>query len=187
MMFYFIEYVIGLVSSCQWKPLLSLCNIIRDIKISGHDYFLWAGGDINNIISAMICSRICVLDKVATSSGLGVFWKLLFKWNLHYVPDYLLHFLALSYLYNKSLNFCTKFEHKVARHPLHSILKSCCGGSHCHQVIQVPPEQLQVQPCRSGSAQLLTYILNHIRYWIFFWCSELLFTCPTNGINDVLL
>ena len=81
MMFYFIEYVIGLVSSCQWKPLLSLCNIIRDIKISGHDYFLWAGGDINNIISAMICSRICVLDKVATSSGLGVFWKLLFKWR----------------------------------------------------------------------------------------------------------
>ena len=49
MMFYFIEYVIGLVSSCQWKPLLSLCNVIRHIKISGHDYFLRARGDINDI------------------------------------------------------------------------------------------------------------------------------------------
>ena len=45
MMFYFIEYVIGLVYSCQGKPLLSLCNIICDIKISGHDYFLRTGGD----------------------------------------------------------------------------------------------------------------------------------------------
>ena len=48
-MFYFIEYVIGwFVSSCQWKPLLSLCNIICDIKISGHDYFLRPGGDIKD-------------------------------------------------------------------------------------------------------------------------------------------
>ena len=55
MMFYFREYVIGLLSSCQWKPLLSLCNIICDIKISGHDYFLWPGGDINHINNPLIC------------------------------------------------------------------------------------------------------------------------------------
>ena len=48
-----------------------------------------------------------------------------------------------------------KFWHKIARGPQHYILKSC-GGSHCKQIIQVPPEQLQVQMCRSRSAQLFT-------------------------------
>ena len=63
MMFYFIEYVIGLVSSCQWKPLLSLCNIIVIcyIEVSGHDYFLRSGGNIyDDINNDLICSPVCI-------------------------------------------------------------------------------------------------------------------------------
>ena len=38
-----------------------------------------------------------------------IYFQLLNGIHIHYVSRYLLHFLALSYLYIKSLNFFTKF------------------------------------------------------------------------------
>ena len=67
---------------------------------------------------------------------------------LQYVANFLAQTLMLDNLYIENLNFVVIFEHKVTRVPPDYIYDSCHDGiDHLH-VIQLPPEQLQVQPRR---------------------------------------